>query len=158
MRATLVVYLISTAACSASTPGGAALTFDPCEPVAVAAPGATAEQLASIADAFALWRSDGVTSFTLADTAPISIAFRSAAPAMYGYYDDTSATVYINTELADPAQRAITIAHELGHALGLVHVAAATRTSVMNPGNLSVAPNDGDLAALARVWGACSAP
>ncbi len=148
---------MSAAACGTSSTG-TSLTFDPCEPVAVSAPGATDEQLASIADAFALWRSDGIAAFALADQAPVSIVFRSAAPAIYGYYDDTSATVYINTTLADPAQRSVTIAHELGHALGLAHVSPETRVSVMNPGNLTIAPNDGDVVALARVWGACSAP
>jgi predicted Zn-dependent protease len=47
------------------------------------------------------------------------------------------------------------IAHELGHAFGLVHVSPDTRPSVMNPGNTTVAPNDGDRAALEALWGTC---
>ncbi len=134
------------------------MTFDPCEPVAVASAGASAEQLASIDDAIALWHADGVTMLSRGDAAQISIVFRDAPDAMYGYYDAPNATVYINTRIVDPAERAITIAHELGHAYSLVHIPVATRASVMNPGNLTVTPNAGDEAALVTAWGACPAP
>lgn len=145
------------AACG-SQPGGPARTFDPCEPVALAAPGASAEQLASIDDAIALWRARGITAFAVTDAPQVTIVFRDAAPSLYGFYDDTTATVYINTALVDPSERAITIAHELGHSLALVHVPAAQRASVMNPGNVTVTPTDGDVAALAQQWGACPTP
>jgi hypothetical protein len=45
------------------------------------------------------------------------------------------------------------IAHEIGHAFGLVHVTG--RASVMNAGNIDVAPNAGDAADLSALWGAC---
>jgi predicted Zn-dependent protease len=150
------VAFFALAACGVQ-PGGASLTFDPCGATQVAAPAATADQLASVDDALALWRADGVRGLSRGDAAEVAIEFRAAGASIYGFYDDTTATLYVNVRLTDRAQRAITIAHELGHALGLAHVPAAAGPSVMNPGNLTVAPNPADLAALAAKWGACPA-
>jgi hypothetical protein len=121
----------------------------------VAAPAATADQLASVDDALALWKANGVAGLTRGEASAVTIEFREAADAIYGFYDDTTATLYVNVRIADPQARAITIAHELGHALGLVHVPADARLSVMNPGNLTTAPNPADAAALVALWGAC---
>jgi hypothetical protein len=153
LRVALVACVV--AACG-SGPAGPALTFDPCQPVAIAAPSVTAEQQASIADAMALWSAAGVTTLAMSDSPELTIEFKSGAAVEYGFYDATTATVYVNTEVTDPAQRAIVLAHELGHALALVHVPAATRLSVMNPGNLTVAPTADDAHALATIWGACT--
>lgn len=146
--------LFALAACSSQA--GPALTFDPCQPTAITATGATADQLASIDDAIAMWQAERV-SLVRSDTGPIAIEFRDASATIYGFYDDATAMIYINNDLADRSPRAIAVAHELGHALGLVHVPPATRASVMNPGNLAIAPDDGDAAALAAVWGDCPA-
>lgn len=145
--------LILLAACGAA-PSGPALTFDACEPMTVGVAAASDDQLASIDDAIAMWSAEGV-AVTRGDTGQVAIVFRSGAKALYGFYDDTTATVYINAELADRTERAITVAHELGHAFALVHVPASTRASVMNPGNLTIEPDDGDRAALAAMWGDC---
>jgi hypothetical protein len=142
------------AACGAQSAGDS-LTFDPCASTVVSAPGATAEQLASIDDAIAMWRADGVTGLTRGEAAALTVDFRDAASSIYGFYDVTTATLYVNTRLVDPGQRAITIAHELGHALGLVHVPADARISVMNPGNLTTEPTTSDSLALQSLWGAC---
>jgi hypothetical protein len=115
---------------------------------------ASDDQLASIDDAIAMWSTEGVM-LARGDTGEVTIVFRPASSAFYGFYDVTTATVYINNDLADPAQRAIVIAHELGHSFGLVHVSPNTRASVMNPGNVTIAPDDGDRAALAAIWGSC---
>lgn len=130
--------------------------FDACDPTVVAATNATDDQLASIDDAIAMWRARGVGGLIRGDSPGVAIVFRDAAESMYGFYDDTTATVYVNVRLADRSQRAITVAHELGHALGLMHVAPDTRASVMNPGNLTITPNVGDTAALSSMWGPCT--
>ena len=132
------------------------ITFDPCASISVASAGASSDQLASIDAAFAMWRDVGLPAFGRGATPDIAIVFHDAADSIYGFYDDTTATIYVNTRLVDPAQRAITIAHELGHSLGLVHIAPATRASVMNPGNVTLTPNAGDRATLATLWGSCS--
>jgi len=140
---------------------GDALVFDPCSPVVVAAPDASDNQLASIDSALASWNAQGVEFVRRAlpeITPEVTITFRDASEAIYGFYDDTTAIVYVNVALTDGSKRAITVAHELGHALGLVHIAPATRASVMNPGNLTVGPNDGDRVELAARWGSCIAP
>jgi len=134
------------------------VVFDPCEPVPVVAPTATAEQLASIDDAIAMWRADGAGAIARepASAAPaLEVRFEEAAGNFHGVYEDEIGVIYVNATLTDRGQRAITIAHEIGHALGLWHVSPDTRISVMNPGNLTVAPNPGDREALVQLWGDC---
>lgn len=130
--------------------------FDPCVPTGVVAPAATAVQQASLERALALWSDAGVDAFVLDGDATITVEFRPAAAAIYGFYDAETATVYVNEGLGDADARAITIAHELGHALALEHVPPSARVSVMNAGNLTVAPAAGDAAELVARWGACS--
>jgi predicted Zn-dependent protease len=63
--------------------------------------------------------------------------------------------VLVNRAITDRAELAIVVAHELGHAFGLVHIDVATRASLMNPGNLTTPPTDADQRALEALWGAC---
>ena len=143
-------------ACAAPEPPP--ITFDVCQPITLRAPAVTADQAASLDDALAMWRGLGVSSISRDDFAAdgaITLEFREAAPAFHGIYDGASAEIFVNVELGDRDQRAITIAHELGHAFGLAHVAATDRVSVMNPGNLTVRPDVGDQHALEAIWGAC---
>ena len=82
----------------------------------------------------------------------LPIHFQNAGPPFHGLYDAPSGQVFINTDLAG-APLAVTIAHEIGHAFGLVHVPADQRTSVMNPNNLVVEPTAEDVDTLATRWG-----
>jgi hypothetical protein len=150
-------------ACGGNDPSTAsAVAHDPCAPLAIHAPGATVAEQAGIADALELWRARGVTAFTAdppADpSALITIDFESATDTFHGLYEPDEASVLINLDLTTAAARgplAIVIAHELGHAFGLVHIDPAVRVSLMNAGNVVTPPTDADQRALATLWGAC---
>jgi len=146
---------------------GAAVQFDACQPLALAADdGATAEQLQAIQDAVDLWNRTGATRLTVpgaagaasgadTQTPSLPIHFQRAAAPFHGLYDDRKVQIFINQDLVNHPQ-VVTIAHEVGHALGLVHVPTSERASLMNSGNLKVDPTAGDVAALAALWGGCA--
>jgi Zn-dependent peptidase ImmA (M78 family) len=135
--------------------------FDPCQPLAVLPdPGITSDQRQAIADGITLWNLAAAAHLSVGD-APASGAdptlplhYQSAAAPFHGLYDDRVAEVFINDDLSDHA-RVVTIAHEVGHSFGLVHIPGGVRPSVMNPGNLVNEPTAADVAALASLWGRC---
>lgn len=128
--------------------------FDACAPLALAPVNATDAERASIGDAGGLWSDVGITGPLEGGAVDsVGIAFGAAAPGVYGFYDDAAATIHVSDALSTD-QTSIVIAHELGHAFGLVHV--TDRASVMNAGNLTVVPTDDDRAAVAALWGDCA--
>jgi hypothetical protein len=149
------------AACNGGDPSSSYVTHDPCAALAITQVAPTAMQQGGVGDALALWRDHGVRAFDRGDAveAPaagaIEIRFEDAAATFHGLYDPSASRVLINRTIADRDALAIVVAHELGHAFGLVHVDAATRTSLMNPGNLVTPPTDADQRALEALWGAC---
>jgi hypothetical protein len=156
--------LITVAACGAEeTPPGEVVAFDPCQPLLLMPdPAATAAERDGVAAGAALWNAIAGTRLAVADAGAsadifLPIHFQTAAAAFHGLYDAANGQVFINTDLGGGAQ-AVTIAHEIGHAFGLAHVPSGERPSVMNPGNLNVEPNAGDVATLALRWGACREP
>ena len=123
----------------------------------------TAAQRAGIEGAISLWRGHGVETVRVIDgvaagSAAIELRFEEAAPPFHGLYDDEAGVVYINRGIQDLTPLSIVIAHELGHAFGLPHIAFSERTSLMNPGNLVTPPNDEDRAAIEALWGRCGEP
>lgn len=144
MLGSLRGFLVAIAMAGCASPQPAAVTFNPCEAVRVSG-------VDGVADAIVMWRAQGVTPFVVAEPVDVRIELTAGASALYGYYDGATATVYVNTSLTDAHERAVTIAHELGHVLGLVHIPVSERASVMNPGNLTVEPTAAD----AEVLGAC---
>jgi len=138
------------------------ITFDPCRPlVLVPAADATPDELASLDDAAAMWGQVGLGLAGRAEVAGaqhLPVRFEKAAAAFHGIYLDETGELVVNRAMTDRKQRAITIAHELGHAYGLWHVAAAVRKSVMNKGNLATVPLHSDAAAIGAYWGACPQP
>jgi len=165
--------LVVVAACAVTSGSGcgdpsnapAAVEFDACQPLLIASDAEiTDDQLAGIQGALDLWNAAAATSLKLAKrddaggrnaTASLPLHFQAAAAAFHGLYDDRGVQIFINDDLGDHP-RMVAIAHEIGHALGLVHVAPAERASVMNAGNITIVPTAGDAAALVQRWGACA--
>jgi hypothetical protein len=150
-----------TGACSGVEPDHVMdIVFDVCEPFAVPSPDADAVQRAGIASALELWREHGIAAAattTPADGMPVlEVRFAEASPVFRGIYEDEEGVIYINRDIGDPETLAIVMSHEMGHAFGLWHVSGDERVSVMNPGNLDIAPTSDDGLALVDVWGPCS--
>ena len=155
--------LILLAGCAPSQYGGVSGTrFNLCAPVVVTPdPTATADQVADVGQALALWNQRAGAHLALpgdpaagADAPALPLHFQNAAGNFYGLYDGQSVQVFINASLTGHPL-VVTIAHELGHSYGLVHVPPDQRASVMNPGNLTVEPTSDDVAALDAIWGTC---
>lgn len=164
-------------ACGGSDLAASYAPRDPCAALALESAAATEFERQGIEDARDLWRGRGVTAFdpsaapadtaatgpgTAPDPAPaaslstaIAIQFDDAASAFHGQYDPVAERVHINRAISDRQTLAIVVAHELGHVFGLGHIAASTRVSLMNPGNLTSPPTEADQRALEALWGSC---
>jgi hypothetical protein len=143
---------------SATSP---AVTFNPCAPVTLV-PDATATdiQLQGLAAGAALWNASANTDLLPAAVGSgsagpmLPIHFQTAAAPFHGLYDPSGGQIYVNDDLTGE-ELAITIAHELGHSFGLVHIPPSVRPSLMNPANLTVLPTAMDVTTLAGIWGRC---
>ncbi len=135
-----------------------AMVFDACEPLVLVTPDdVSASEQGSITDAIAMWHAVANVGLMLeenADAAHLPVRFERTALYM-GRFDDKEGVVWLARGVDERAARAIVLAHELGHAMGLYHV--DKRRSVMRAGNNRVPPLPEDGAALVRVWGQCAA-
>lgn len=157
----ILLFCVLGSACgnSAGAPEPPETVFDACEPIFLeVAADALPDERESARQAIAMWNDRASTRIALERPERelrIPLRFEEAAPLFFGIYLEDEGAIVINRELHDPRERTITIAHELGHAFGLLHVGPKERTSLMNPGNLEVELTDGDVAELDRLWGPC---
>ncbi len=153
MNRAFLSSVIALCACGApSSPETSGILYSPCAWVQVQPEAGTTEaEHASVSAAITLWRDVGLTSLSTSEGVRVPVRFADAAAVFHGVYEPSSGVVSINREL-DGIERDITVAHELGHALGLPHVPLGERASVMNPSNLTVQPSPSDQAALQRLW------
>jgi len=158
--ASLAMILAAPGCGGGASPAGEAVEFDACAPVALVLDAAIPQaQAAGVTAAIGLWNDRAGTHLALTGDQggpALPIHFQTAAPPFHGFYDAPNGQVFINNDLSG-APLAVTIAHEIGHAFGLVHVPNGKRSSVMNPNNLVIEPTAEDIDSLAMRWGACLA-
>lgn len=136
------------------------VTFDPCAPVVlVPAADASEAEIEGIRAAIDMWHAVVPVKLQLEDLADarrLPIVFEDAPLLYYGLYEDETGRILINRRLTDDLARAVTIAHELGHAFGLYHVSPEERPSVMNNGNLEIPPTLIDAQQILSLYEDCS--
>jgi hypothetical protein len=163
-RVSSALLVFTAAGCVA---GGADDTidrvFDPCAPLVIDARDLRTDEIESVRAAADLWieaigapmvvmgDGDGATASPM-----VPVQFDTAAPFFFGVYDDEHGVIVINRRIDGAGPRAITIAHELGHAFGLEHVRPSVRRSLMNPENLEIPPTPEDADAIRDLWGTCT--
>jgi len=165
LAAVVFTVFFAAAGCGgdAGGPPEPSIEFDACQPLTLEPdPTITDAQRAGIVAGLQLWNAVAGTRLILgaatgspttdSSVPSIPIHFQAAAPPFHGLYE--GGQVFVNDDLSG-APQAVVIAHEVGHAFGLVHVPTSTRISLMNPANLMVSPTAEDIATLAARWGRC---
>lgn len=153
------VVALALAACA--SPGDAIIdvVFDPCATSVAAADGSTEAEIAAIDAALRVWNdAAGLALRRVArdSNGPVvEVTFAPSIAGLFGHYDDELGTILVNRGIQDARRRALTIAHELGHAFGLLHVPTEKRVSLMNPGAPEVTPTPEDVEELRAIWGDC---
>jgi hypothetical protein len=155
-----VAVAFAGAGCTpAATASGPGLTFNPCAQLTLvpdaAATDAEAQGVAAGAELWNAIAGSELSPGTASAGPAVPIHFQAAAAPFHGLYDPPTGQIFINEDLSGQ-ELAITVAHEVGHAFGLVHISPDVRASLMNPGNLTVLPTPQDVATLADIWGRCA--
>lgn len=137
-----------------------ATVYDPCSPLAIdVAPDISGDERLGVEGAIAAWSRVLPTRIAIgaADGAAsvLPIRFESGDTFYRAIYWDSFGMISISRDRLAPEDYPLAIAHELGHAFGLLHVDKSDRASVMNVSNLEVAPTDDDAAAVRARWATC---
>lgn len=153
----LLLALIVFSGCGITRDETIDVVHDPCGGLALhVSSEATAEERKSVIEAAEIWNAIAWLHLSLSeslaeDEGSVPIDFRAAPLAFLGVYEDESGEVLVNRRIKDARARAITVAHEVGHAMGLAHV--TERASIMNIANTEVLPTADDEATLLGRWG-----
>jgi hypothetical protein len=136
------------------------IVYDPCSPLTLAvAPDLGVAELRGIEGAIAVWAAVLPTQLEIGSgpRAPdvLPIHFQGGDTPYRGMYLDTFGTIAISRDRLAPEDYPLAIAHELGHAFGLLHVSPDERRSIMNVGNLEIAPTEEDAAKVRGLWASC---
>lgn len=156
----LRTYLAAALALSAcATNQDVETTFDPCSPIAIAVDSAHAEDVDAVTAALDAWGRVLPVQATATTGAPVSgelaVRFLDGEQPVRGIYWDAIGVVEISRDMLAPSTYSVAVAHELGHAFGLVHVDAGERPSVMNVGNTTIEPTPEDAALVLAKWASC---
>jgi hypothetical protein len=153
---TVVLAIAFLTGCADAPPGAVERVFDPCATRVVVPNDATDEERASVDAALALWNeAAGLSLSRDGEGEPLPIELVHTLPALFGAYDDRAGTILINRSISDPRARSIVLAHELGHAFGMLHAAPEGGESLMRAGNTSVPPTPLDVQRLRSLWDVC---
>lgn len=136
-------------------------TFDPCSPLAiVTGDGTEPHEVQSVEEAVIAWAQVLPTQIEVVApdaatdaAAAIDIRFDSGDTFYRALYLDSIGVIRVSRDRLAVDDLPLAIAHELGHAFGLLHEDG--RESVMNVGNLEIAPTPEDAAAVRALWDSC---
>lgn len=156
-----LVLALASSSCAAEGDTALEIVFDPCTTRVAAAAGSSASEVASIDRALSLWNEAAALRLERVVAPPsdtvLEVSFVPSIAALRGVYDDEAGAIMVNRAIEADEPRALTVAHELGHAFGLLHVPPDERASLMNPGSPEVTPTPEDVGALLDLWGRCPA-
>jgi len=156
----VVVGLVFVTACAANEE--VETTFDPCSPLEIVVTSDHVEDVEAVKAALAAWaRVVPVGDVAVTPGTPaagqLTVRFLDGEQPVRGMYYDSVGLVEISRDMLAPEVYPIAVAHELGHAFGLLHVEASTRASVMNVGNTTVEPTEQDAIEVIAKWASCRA-
>jgi hypothetical protein len=135
--------------------------FDPCSPLTIM-PGSDtqAHEIQGIEDAILAWDRVLPTRIDIGDPVDdspvISIYFDPGDTFYRALYLDKRGEILVSRDRLSADDLGLAIAHELGHAFGLLHVSKDERPSVMNVGNLEFLPSAEDSHLVSDLWAACA--